>query len=808
MARIRLWIRWSWRDLRRRWLLVTAIALVIALGTGTYASLLSTSAWRHQSNDASFALLHVHDLRIALPQGSTTGEGGLRALVSGIPHAGDITAARERLVVPTQIAGPNGLLVSGELVGTDNRTGPPVDGVAITAGRALAAADDGAPTVVAEATFARKNSLPVPAELTMSGGTLLRVVGAGQSPEYFLVTGGQGAMPFLSQKSYGVLFTTLHTAQQVTGAAERVNDLVLTLRPGADSAAVQRELRQALDTAQPPLAATVTTRDDIDAYRVLYDDIDGDAQLWRIIALLVLLGAAFAALNLTSRVVEAQRREIGVGMALGVAPRWLAVRPLLFGAQIALLGVGLGMLVGWAVGIPLRAVFVDLLPLPIWHTPLQVDVFAQAAGLGFALPLAAVAWPVWRALRVQPVEAIRVGHLAARGGGLASLLRRLRLPGRGYHQIPLRNLLRTPRRTALTALGIAAAITTLVTTVGFLDTLHATLNRAESELLHAAPGRVAVTLDTFQPVDGDVIRAASALPEVGRAQPGLLLPTTAHAGGRTVDLATEVLPDGAGWTPTVAAGSLHGGVVLADKAAHDLGVQVGDTVTLEHPQATPTGLRTTQTPIRVAGIHPSPLRVLAYLDTTAAAPFGFTGTANILTVTPATGVGGEAVRRALLAVPHVAGAQTAQATTEGMRASLDEFLGILQVAALVTLLLALLIAVNTTSIGVDERAREHATMLAFGLPTRAVLGMITAETVAVGALGTLTGILGGYAVLRWMTATTIPRVMPELGVSAALTTTTLAEALALGVLTVALAPLFSLRRLHRMDIPATLRVVE
>src|SRR6266545_3995787 len=202
----------------------------------------------------------------------------------------------------------------------------------------------------------------------------------------------------------------------------------------------------------------------------------------------------------------------------------------------------------------------------------------------------------------------------------------------------------------------------------------------------------------------------------------------------------------------------------------------------------------------VAGIHPNPLRMLAYLDTTAAAPFGFTGTANVLTVTPTAGVSGEAVRRALLAVPHVAAAQTAQAITEGMRTSLDEFLGIL--------LLALLIAVNTTSIGVDERGREHATMLAFGLPTRTVLGMTTVETVTVGAIGTLTGILGGYAVLRWMTATTIPKVLPDMAVTASLTTTTLVEALALGVLTVALAPLFSLRRLHRMDIPATLRVVE
>jgi putative ABC transport system permease protein len=758
MARIRLMARWSWRDLRRRWLLVGAISLVIALGTGTYAGLLGTSAWRTQSNDASFALLHTHDLRVTLPSGATTVEGRLAALAAGIPHAGDVTGTRERLVVPTQIAGPDGLLVPGELVGGDVRPGPIIDGVAITAGRALTAADDGRPEAVAEAAFARKNGLPATTELTISGGARLGIVGHGQSPEYFLVTGAQGGTPFLSQKSYGVLFASLHTVQAAIDASGRVNDVVLTLRPGADRAVVAGELRRAIDGAVPPLAGTVTTRDDIDAYRILYEDIDGDRQLWRVVALLVLGGAALAALNLTTRIVEAQRREIGIGMALGAPTRLLAIRPLLFGAQIALLGVALGLVVGWAVGIPLRGVYVDMLPLPIWRTPLQVDVFAQAAALGFTLPFAAVAWPVWRALRVQPVEAIRVGHLAARGGGLAPLLRRLPLPGRGYRQIPLRNVLRTPRRSALTAMGIAAAITTLVTTVGFLDTFGATLDRAESELLHAAPGRITVTLDGFRPVNGDAVRTVGALAQVGGVDSGLLLPGTARSGRHAVELAIEVLPEGARWRPTLTAGSASGGLVLAAKAAHDLGVGVGvgvgDTVAVEHPQATPTGLRTTRTPMRVAGIHPNPMRMFAYLDASAAGAFGLAGRTNLLTITPAPGAGAAEVRRALLAIPHVASAQTAQATTEGMRASMEEFVGILQVAAVATLLLALLIAFNTTSIGVDERAREHATMLAFGLPARTVLGMTTVETALIGTVGAMAGVLGGYAMLRWLTAAT------------------------------------------------------
>ena len=52
---------------------------------------------------------------------------------------------------------------------------------------------------------------------------------------------------------------------------------------------------------------------------MLYDDIDNDQKFFTIFALLILAGAAFAAFNLIGRIVEAQRREIGVGMSLGCA---------------------------------------------------------------------------------------------------------------------------------------------------------------------------------------------------------------------------------------------------------------------------------------------------------------------------------------------------------------------------------------------------------------------------------------------------------------------------------------------------------
>jgi putative ABC transport system permease protein len=370
-------------------------------------------------------------------------------------------------------------------------------------------------------------------------------------------------------------------------------------------------------------------------------------------------------------------------------------------------------------------------------------------------------------------------------------------------------VLRTPRRSALTLLGVAAAIATLVTIIGMLDTFRATLGSASAELLRAAPARVTVSLDSYYPVTGPAVTAVRRLPAAGRVQPGLMVPGTVHAHGTSVGVAAEVLPPGAIWAPALSAGKLTGGLVLSGKAAADLGVRAGDLVTFRHPRATAGGLATVSNPVPVAGISPSPMRAFAYLTPATAAPlFGLAGTTNLLTVLPAPGHTTADVQRALLTVRHVASAQSVRAVTDGLRSSLDQFTSILNVAAAVALLLVFLIAFNTASIGTDERAREHATMIAFGLPTRTVLGLITTESVLVGVLGTVIGLAAGYGLLAWLTATTIASVMPEIGVTAALSAGTVAAALLLGAGTVAAAPLFTLRRLHRIDVPSTLRVAE
>lgn len=821
-----LWWRWVGRDLRQRWLLIGAIALVLALGTGSYAALAGTGTWRTQSNDASFALLALHDVEVALTPGSVVPEGTLTGVADGLPGAGSVTTAEERLILPTQVAArtPAGedVLVAGRIVGSD---AVDVDLVHVESGRALAP-DDPVPTVVLEQKFAAAHQLPSSGEVVLRGSEAVRYVGVGMGPEDFIIDPG-GVGFFTADSAFATIYTTLAGAQAIAETPGAVNDLVLRVDTPDDVAAIVDELTVALADADPPISASVTTRDDEMSYRMLYEDIDNDAQFWTVVSLLMVAGATLAAVNLISRVMEGQRREIGIGMALGVRRRRLAVRPFVLAGAIAVSGVALGLAVGAALVVPLRGVYSSMLPLPIWETPLVLGPFLVAAAVGVLVPVLATVWPVHRALRVEPVEAIRVGHLAATGAGWSGLLAAVPMPGRSLAQIPARNVLRTPRRTLLTSLGIAAALSVLVAIGGILDSLQATLDRAEVESVGDAPDRLEITLERIYPASGGPIAAIAAADGVDTVTPTLELPATAspatvsgqpgagspgsaeRAESEPVDLVVEVLDvRTAPWAPTVSDGEGVGGLLLSEVAAADLGVEPGDRVRLEHPRLTTQGLAPDESLVTVAGTHPHPLRPLAYLDPDSAAILGSTQFANVATVVPDGTTDSAELRTTVATVPGVATVARPRDIIDELTDVLDQIVGILGVVALVTVVLAGLIAVNSARIAAEERRREHATMLAFGLSHRTVLRLSMAEGALIGLVGTAIGLAFGALLIRLMVYVQLPQTLPDIGMTAAMGWRTILAALALGVAAVALAPLINARQLKRMDVPGTLRLVE
>lgn len=341
---------------------------------------------------------------------------------------------------------------------------------------------------------------------------------------------------------------------------------------------------------------------------------------------------------------------------------------------------------------------------------------------------------------MKPVDAIETGYRAAVGGGLAPLVRRVPLPGGTFAQMPLRDTLRSPRRTLMTVVGLAAVVAVIVTFLGMLDSFHAAIDRTEAEALRGEPARMTVELDRPYEASGPEVAAIVSTPEVGASQATLRLPSTLVSDGKQVGVWVELLrPDAELWQPSVTAGLFEpgtDGILITEKAAEDLGVGVGDEVTLRHPRRTgPATFELVETPVEVVGLNPNPFRFYAYLDSSQAALAGLAGTTNFLSVAPASGSTQDDVTRALFGLPGVASVEPVAAGTSSLRDYIDEFTVVFQIGAFTLMLLALLIAFNSTAINAEERAREHATLFAFGLPVRTVLRMSIVESLLQGALG-------------------------------------------------------------------------
>jgi putative ABC transport system permease protein len=187
---------------------------------------------------------------------------------------------------------------------------------------------------------------------------------------------------------------------------------------------------------------------------------------------------------------------------------------------------------------------------------------------------------------------------------------------------------------------------------------------------------------------------------------------------------------------------------------------------------------------------------------------GLEGRANAVAVEPREGAGDDEVKRSLAGIPGVVSVQPARATTDALKDVFDEFVGVLRVVQGIVLLLALLIAFNSTSINMDERAREHATMFAFGVRIRTAIAMAIAESLMIGVFATAAGVLAGYLIVGLMINVLIADTLPDLGMIVSVSGQTLATAVVLGVVAMAAAPLLTLRRLRRMNIAATLKVIE
>jgi predicted permease len=258
----------------------------------------------------------------------------------------------------------------------------PALGVPILVGRDLTAADLNAqpvPTVVTRSAAGRLWPSESPLGQRLGNGAYV-IVGVA----------GDFAYGLLLDPADGVL---------VTPAEDKGSTARFILRTRRPDAALMGDVRAVLQDVLPdaPTATLVTGRE------LLSRDL-GRQRLgawffsaFGLVALMVGIGSVF---GMVAYLAESRRREFGIRLALGAAPRNLVAH----GALIALLPVGIGLAGGLSLAAIVSRVFSSLL---VGVSPLDGLAYVAVSVLLFCAAGGAALTAAWRLRRLGPAEVLR-----------------------------------------------------------------------------------------------------------------------------------------------------------------------------------------------------------------------------------------------------------------------------------------------------------------------------------------------------------------------------------------------------------------
>ena len=312
-----------------------------------------------------------------------------------------------------------------------------------------------------------------------------------------------------------------------------------------------------------------------------------------------------------------------------------------------------------------------------------------------------------------------------------------------------RNLARHRSRSLLTLLGISLGITTVVAlgvvTAGLKETANAMSQAGGADFMVAQEGSADLS---FSRVPEETVADIGAQPGVASAR-GVFLHIVKVGSNPFFMLMGEKRADLAVQAPDLVAGRLYrpgstDEIVLGEKAADDLDVAVGDTVTVAKAPFRVVGIFTGGGTWESAGGYADLARVQALARSE--------GAVTIVYVTLRPGADAKAVAQAIEADV----ADVVVVTGSGDYAQVDQGFTFLDAANRAISLLAVLIGgigvTNTMVMSIFERTREIGVLRAVGWSGPRVVRVIITESVLLCVLaagvGSLLGVLAGAGVSR------------------------------------------------------------
>jgi len=393
-----------WRNRRRSAIIISAIAVGLA-GVIIYEALMVGMAVQMVENIVGTSLgdIEIHHRGFQKSKALELTIDGL-TLLQAVRATEHVRAAAPRVRAQGLVSSARAS-AGVQIIGIDSASEPTVSTIvrSLVRGRFLAPDDEHA--IYLSKVLAEKLKIKLGRKVVLMAQGLAPEMGS----DAFRVVGTFKTASADFDKT--VVYIPINAAQKLLALDEKTSEIVVRVDR-------QKNLEQVDATLEAKLAPSEY---EVLTWKELAPDLVNMKQLWEgmlyLFAVIIYIAMVFGVTNTMLMAISERTRELGVLLALGTRPRRLFRQILLESALMGLISIALGSAIslgviwwlslrgldlGWFVrGLEFmnlgRIIYPVLTPANLLISGLSVLVAVLLAAL----------WPAWRAIRLEPVEAIR-----------------------------------------------------------------------------------------------------------------------------------------------------------------------------------------------------------------------------------------------------------------------------------------------------------------------------------------------------------------------------------------------------------------
>lgn len=512
-----------------------------------------------------------------------------------------------------------------------------------------------------------------------------------------------------------------------------------------------------LDTLEMP-KWYIWGRDKNISYSSFTANIDKLNAITTVFPIFFFLVAALVVSTTMTRMVEEERLQIGTMKALGYSAKTIMQKYILYALAASVSGTLVGLAVGFkAFPSIIWSAYEMMYYMPAIATPWRLSQALFSGGTLIVLSLLVTALTCRSSLSEVPAALMLP---RAPKAGKRILLERITPLWRHFPfswKVTCRNLFRYKKRFWMTVIGVAGCTSLLIAGFGISDSLNAIITKQYEDIFHydlmtvvteedaLTQGSVQEYLFDNPTVFSDSlaisIQSTRQEAEDGDVDVYLMVPKDLSAFGDFVDLHERVSRKA---TPLQ-----EDGIIITEKLAKTLGIQAGDSITLQNEDEE-------KASFTVTGVCEHYVSNYVYMSA-ATYEAGFQKApvynAAISKMPDDSLTVRDQISAVLLDNDHVA---SLTFTADNVKQVLNMLNSIDAVVVLIIVCaagLAFVVLYNLSNINVAERVKEIATIKVLGFYDREVDSYVNRESYALTGIGIFFGIFGGIALHKFVITT-------------------------------------------------------